>query len=84
MPVYEPLERFLSALSLPFLTRISDSDHYILAAEQGTGVFEMDEHMVQAERQEFEPVIGWLNPDGDQGAAGPDNVLSFSRLRFGA
>ncbi|MDH4192158.1 MAG: ParA family protein, partial [Betaproteobacteria bacterium] len=26
MPVYEPLERFLGSLSLPFLTRISDSD----------------------------------------------------------
>ena len=31
MPVYEPLERFLNSLSLPFLTRVSDSDNYIYA-----------------------------------------------------
>lgn len=61
MPVYEPLERFLRSLSLPFLTRISDSDTYIRAAEQGVGVFEMDAHATAAEREEFRPVIEWLN-----------------------
>jgi len=61
MPVYEPLERFLRSLSLPFLTRISDSDTYIRAAEQGVGVFEMDAHSTVAEREEFLPVIQWLD-----------------------
>jgi chromosome partitioning protein len=84
MPVYEPLERFLRVLSLPFLTRISDSDQYILAAEQGTGVFEMDETDVAAERKEFEPVINWLNPGADQQPARPHNVVNFGRFRMGA
>jgi chromosome partitioning protein len=61
MPVYEPLERFLKSLSLPFLTRISDSDNYIHAAEQGLGVFEMDASATEAERQEFLPIVGWLD-----------------------
>ena len=61
MPVYEPLERFLKSLSLPFLTRISDSDNYIHAAEQGLGVFEMDAQSTAAERQEFLPIIRWLD-----------------------
>lgn len=68
MPVYEPLERFLRSLSLPFLTRIRDSDAYIRAAEQGLGVFEMDPNECTPERQEFLPVIRWL--DSHQ-AAGP-------------
>src|SRR6266568_4670210 len=38
MPVYQPLERFLNSLSLPFLTRISDSDAYVKAAEAGIGI----------------------------------------------
>jgi len=83
MPVYEPLERFLRALSLPFLTRISDSDHYILAAEQGTGVFEMDETEVATEREEFAPIIKWLNPAADQHDGRPHNVVTLDRLRFG-
>src|SRR3990172_4081776 len=61
MPVYEPLERFLKSLSLPFLTRISDSDNYIHAAEQGLGVFDMDASATEAERQEFLPIVGWLD-----------------------
>ncbi len=61
MPVYEPLERFLKSLSLPFLTRISDSDNYISAAEQGVGVFDMDADATAAQRQEFLPIIRWLD-----------------------
>ncbi|GMR21146.1 MAG: ParA family protein [Gammaproteobacteria bacterium] len=81
MPIYEPLERFLQVLSLPFLTKISDSDQYILAAEQGTGIFEMDEKDVAKEREEFEPILNWLNPDADQPAARPENVVNFDRVR---
>jgi chromosome partitioning protein len=61
MPVYEPLERFLRSLSLPFLTRISDSDHYIHAAEKGLGVFETDPAAGEAERREFLPIVSWLD-----------------------
>lgn len=61
MPVYEPLERFLRSLSLPFLARISDSDTYIRAAEQGVGVFEMDAQASAAERDEMLPLVRWLD-----------------------
>ncbi|MGH8681685.1 MAG: AAA family ATPase [Burkholderiales bacterium] len=61
MPVYEPLERFLRSLNLPFLTRISDSDTYISAAEQGVGVFDMDPEVSAAQRLEFLPIIRWLD-----------------------
>ncbi len=83
MRVYEPFEQFLQGLSLPFLTRLSDSDQYILAVEQGTGIFEMDERYVAAEREEFEPILNWLNPGADQRKARPDNVVNFGRLRVG-
>jgi len=59
MPIYEPLERFLAALKLPFLARISDSDHYIHAVERGLGVFEMDTPL-ERERQEVLPIIQWI------------------------
>ena len=72
MPVYDPLERFLTSLSLPLLARISDSDVYIKAAETGLGVFEMDTLESAAARDEFRPVIDWLahpagvrRPDAD-------------------
>jgi chromosome partitioning protein len=68
MPVYEPLERFLTSLGLPLLSRIRDSDAYIVAAESGLGVFELDADVSTQERQEFLPVIKWVdsqfNPNG--------------------
>ncbi|MDX8385574.1 MAG: AAA family ATPase [Gallionella sp.] len=59
--VYEALKRFLDSLKLPFLTTISDSHHYLDAAEQGLGVFEMDEEVTAAERKEFMPIFNWID-----------------------
>jgi len=83
MRAYEPFERFLQGLSLPFLTRLSDSDQYILAAEQGKGIFEIDATDVAAEREEFAPILNWLNPGADPQTAGPGNVVNFAPLRVG-
>ncbi len=83
MRVYEPFERFLQGLSLPFLTRLSDSDRYILAVEKGSGIFDMDETGVAAEREEFEPIVNWLDPGADQQTARPSNVVYFGHLQIG-
>lgn len=82
-PSRESLERFLASLKLPFLTSISDSDNYIRAAEKGLGVFEMDEADTFAERQEFLPILKWLDgqaPDS-QVAAAENNVVSMEGSR---
>ncbi|HYL88823.1 MAG TPA: AAA family ATPase [Burkholderiales bacterium] len=60
MPVYQPLERFLNSLNLPMLARISDSEVYVSAAESGTGVFEMEFAASAAERQQFMPIVEWI------------------------
>lgn len=82
-PSYEALERFLTALKLPFLTRISNSENYLHAVGQGLGVYEMDEALTQAERQEFLPVFNWLNghePVSITTSTGAtDNVVSLEK-----
>ena len=60
-PVYQPLERFLNALNLPLLARLSDSDAFVTAAETGVGIFEMDFAASAAERQQFQPIIEWVD-----------------------
>jgi len=60
VPVYQPLERFLNSLNLPLLTRISDSEAYVTAAESGVGVFEMEFAASATERQQFMPIVEWL------------------------
>lgn len=59
--VYQALERFLTSLKLPFLASISDSENYLHAAQNGEGVFEMDELATATERQELMPILKWLD-----------------------
>jgi chromosome partitioning protein len=60
-PVYEPLERFLKALNLPLLGRVSDSEVFVTAAETGLGIFEMDFAASATERGQFQPVAEWVD-----------------------
>jgi chromosome partitioning protein len=62
MPVYQPLERFLSSLNFPLLARLSDSDVYLKAAETGVGIFEMEYLQCAAEREQFMPIVSWVDP----------------------
>jgi len=70
-PSYAPLERFLGSLGMPFLTTISDSDVYLTAAATGRGIFEMDEAVSARERQEFLPIIKWIEGSHSTQAATP-------------
>jgi len=60
VPVYQPLERFLNSLHLPLLTRLSDSEAFVSAAETGVGVFEMEFAASAPERQQFMPIVEWI------------------------
>ena len=82
MPVYQPLERFLNSLGLPFLTRISDSDAYVKAAEAGIGVFEMAPSAAAAECAEFIPIVEWMGRQRDLGASGDGKVVDLAQRRW--
>jgi chromosome partitioning protein len=76
-PVYQPLERFLSSLGLPFLARLADSEVFVEAAESGIGIFEMDPIASAAEREQFMPIVEWADPDHKLRADG--KVIELSR-----
>ncbi len=80
-PVYAPLERFVASLNISFLTRVSDSDVYIDAAERGVGVFEMSAEEAAAEQAEFLPIAQWVQGDQAVAALETSNVVSLSAAR---
>lgn len=82
-PVYATLERFLNSLKLPFLTSISDSENYLHAAQNGEGVFEMDEMSTASERQELMPIFKWLEGHFPNrfGVRAEDKVVSLESSR---
>jgi chromosome partitioning protein len=84
MPVYQPLERFLSSLSLTLLTRLGDSDAFVKAAETGTGVFEMDMSGTINEREQFKPVADWVENKPFTQQRAEDKVVALPGLRFAA
>src|SRR5712692_6462960 len=78
IPVYQPLERFLNSLCLPFLTRISDSDVYVKTAEEGIGIFEMPPSTAAAECSEFMPIVEWVGRQRDSVASGDGKVVNLA------
>jgi chromosome partitioning protein len=80
MPVYQPLERFLTSLSLPLIARLSDSDVYLKGAETGAGVFEMEPSGTEAEREQFRPIAEWV--DCAQPPARAEEKIVALRSRF--
>jgi chromosome partitioning protein len=84
MPVYQPLERFLASLSLPLLARLSDSDAFLKAAETGVGIFEMDYSMSFAEREQFKPIVEWVDNQPAPQVRADDKVIELPRPRLPA
>ena len=78
-PVYEPLERFLKSLNLPLLTRLSDSDVFLAAAESGLGIFEMDFAVSAAERGQFQPIAEWVERQAAGASQRASLVSAFTR-----
>jgi chromosome partitioning protein len=58
-PVYEPLERFVASLKIPFVARLGDSAAFVEAAEAGLGVFDMPADRAGTEQREFMPIARW-------------------------
>lgn len=81
MPVYQPLERFLGSLSLTLLTRLSDSDVFLKAAEAGIGVFEMDMSASFAEREQFQPLVDWVENRPAAKPRAEEKVVSLAGAR---
>lgn len=79
--VYEPLERFVASLRLSFLTRLLDSDAFIEAGETGLGIFETDPSATAREREDFMPIVRWVDADAAADAERPSNVIPLMSSR---
>jgi chromosome partitioning protein len=80
-PVYEPLEKFVASLGIEFLTRVSDSDVYVDAAEKGLGIFDLPPEHCSAELSEFQPIVHWLTGDAPAEGSSASNVIHFKLAR---
>jgi chromosome partitioning protein len=61
---YQTLIRFLQTLGIPIVATIRDSQNYVRAAELGIGVHEMKSYVAQADVEQWEPLVEWLDKPG--------------------
>jgi chromosome partitioning protein len=64
--VFWQLDEFLDHLREPYVAALSDSMHYVRAAEKGLGIFEMAPAATAIVRAEWQPLIDWLGSKGSQ------------------
>jgi chromosome partitioning protein len=57
---FEAFQRFLESQHIPLVATLSDSENYLIAAEAGLGVYELDERETSAEREQWYPLLRWL------------------------
>jgi chromosome partitioning protein len=62
--VYKKLVGVLTSMSIPFITTLRDSQNYISSAEEGIGLFEMQNTGVARDLKTWQPVVEWLSSRG--------------------
>jgi chromosome partitioning protein len=82
-PIYAPLERFVAALNIQFLGRVTDSDVYVEAAESGLGVFDLPADAAAAEQREFLPIARWVQGEQATTESETSNVVPISAAARG-
>ncbi len=58
--IADTLDDFLRGTDLPFVATLRDSQHYIVAAERGLGLFELAPAAAAPDIEQWEPLMKWL------------------------
>jgi chromosome partitioning protein len=61
--IYESLQNFLLGVNLPFITGLSDSHYYVHAFVEGVGLHEIRDSRTQQLRQQWKPLMNWIEQD---------------------
>jgi len=76
---YQSLVRFLETLGLPIVATLRDSQHYVRAAELGTGLGELMPRNFDEELTQWESLYNWLNAPATKSSS-ISNVSAARRL----
>lgn len=67
--VFQRLQRFLRTLGVPFLATIRETQHYIRAAQQGVGIFDMTPVSVATDLAQWHPLLEWIDAEREEHCA---------------
>lgn len=59
--LFAPLITFLNEQNIPFLSKVQDSQHYVQAANEAKGIFEIEHsHSVAKDKSDWHAIINWV------------------------
>jgi chromosome partitioning protein len=65
--IYQQLDGYLRKMrKAPFLSVLRETQNYNRAAERGLGIFELAPYLVRRDRDQWDPIIRWLNSKRSQ------------------
>ena len=74
-PVRE-LKAFLAAQEFPFIASLRESSNYERAVELGVGIHDLDSTRAQTDRDQWRPLLAWLEGGRLGSTAGADGMRS--------
>ena len=77
------LMRFLDSLGIPIIAVIRDTQNFVLSAEQGIGVCEMQPSRVQPDVEQIEKIVSWLDDWPQRRRKSTSSTASHKQLSAG-
>ena len=57
---FQSLKAYLNELGMPPVACLRDTQNYVIAAQNGTSIHEMAGHVSRKDREDWQPLIDWL------------------------
>ncbi|MCH9006046.1 MAG: AAA family ATPase [Proteobacteria bacterium] len=77
------LMRFLDSLGIPIIAVLRDTQNFVLSAEQGIGVCEMQRSRVQPDVEQIEKIVSWLDDWPQRRRKSTSSTASHKQLSAG-
>lgn len=59
--IFDELDEFLDGLKMPYIATLREAQNYIRAYTRGLGIFELPDYLSWPDKEEWGPLIDWLN-----------------------
>ena len=61
--VYQALKRFLESLNITFVARLRDTQNYVKAAQDGLGIYDLNQKQARGDLKAWQNIIRWLEEE---------------------
>ncbi|MCE7902811.1 MAG: chromosome partitioning protein [Gammaproteobacteria bacterium PRO9] len=64
--ISQELDEYLTALRMPYVTRLREAQNYVRAYTRGLGIHELPEYLAWPDWEQWKPLVSWLNSKRSQ------------------